>query len=231
MICAQTHGLVDIFGAGNAAVVEIGRFVNHGNEDAVDDKAGVFLDEDGILANGAGDFESFFDRFIRAGIAANDFDQLHDRGRVEEMKSHKARFVLKAAGHFRDGEGRSVAAEEAILFADLVELFVNGAFRFHIFKDGLDHHVDLGRIFDLERFVQTGQRSIRVFLRHALFFDLTFELFFDHAITAINKAHFLIEHVNFVSVDRKRLCDSGTHGATAGEKNFHAALLEKQKCV
>ena len=74
------------------------------HQDPVDQEAGTLHDPHGRLAHTGGEFRSGVDGRVRAVGAANDLDQAHDAGRVEEVQPHYPLGAAGDAGEGRDGE-------------------------------------------------------------------------------------------------------------------------------
>ena len=59
----------------------------HWNQDAIDNEAGGVVTPDWMLADPLRERERSVDRLVSRELGSNDFDQRHERCRVEEMHS------------------------------------------------------------------------------------------------------------------------------------------------
>ncbi len=94
MTHSELHYLIDGFHIGHAFLEGEDGFVDHGDQDAVADKSGGILDEDGCFPERPCESHGGFQCGRAGGFALDDFNQLHQRDRVEEVQAdHPVRVV------------------------------------------------------------------------------------------------------------------------------------------
>ena len=79
MVCTKLHCLVDILNGCNAGLENDDSFVNHGDEDLVDDKAGSLVDLNGILADFLGQVVDVIESLFGKGYFDEILGQMDSR--------------------------------------------------------------------------------------------------------------------------------------------------------
>ena len=141
MVGAQLHGGVDALSGGNAGVQNVSSLVDHGNQDLVDDEAGSLVDLDGLLADGHGAVPNGLEGLVGGVGAADDLNQLHDGGGVEEVHADEAVSALGGGGDGGDGDGGGVGGQNGLGLADLVQLSEDGLLDLQILDGGLNDQI------------------------------------------------------------------------------------------
>ena len=134
MIETEAAALVDILDPGGRLTEHEDRFVDHRQQDAVDDEARLVLAQHHLLAQPFRKGHGLVGCRLRRGKAGDDLDQSHDRDRVEEVQTDKTRRIGRVVGHTgnRDragigGHDRVGGEEFASLLEDrLLDLFLFG---------------------------------------------------------------------------------------------------------
>ena len=222
MVGAQHHGIINALNGGNAFGIDADSFVDHGDEDAVNNETGSFFDLYGGFADV---FRDLLDGFyhLSGGIqAGDDFDQLHNRSGIEEMHADDGTIELSA--DFGDGEGGSIGGEHALGFADLGELLESLLLDLHILNGSLDDEVTiladlLGAGGDL------GKDGIGSSLLHLALGHAAVQTLGDLVFAVSGKLFVDIAQENLVTIGlSKGLSDAGTHSTSANNTNFHFQL-------
>ena len=222
MIGTELHGSVDAFDGGDALGVDADGLVDHRDQDTVDNEAGGFLDMDRNLAHLLGDLNNLVNRLGGGVLAGDDFDQLHDGGRIEEM--HADNRMLHAVGNLGDRERGGVGAENHTGLAELVELSKDVLLDLHILSDGLEDKVNIGNRFDLGGGSDAGIDLIGGSLLHLALGNSLVE-------SLLHVAHRLVEggllagsQNDLIAGLSKRIGNAGAHGTGAKYTNFHSSF-------
>src|SRR5665648_280428 len=159
---AGLHGCVDLIDAGVVRLKHLHRVVEVGEEQGVDDGAGAVPAGHRMLADLPAQVLDRGHDVIRGRDCVNDLDELHDRGRVEEVHAHD---ILRALGHhgaLDDRQREGGRGQDRARLADLVEVLEQRLLDLEILHDSLDHQVDLGQVLERRGAVQTPGDRIAV---------------------------------------------------------------------
>ena len=143
MVQAQPAALVDIGNAGRPLAQHEHRFVDHRQQDAVDDEAGLILGLDDLLVEAFGKGAGAGDGFGAGGKAGDHFDQAHDRHRIEEMQADEALGIGRAGRHPGDRDRAGVRRHDRIFAQDLARRFKDLALDFLALGRGFDDQISV----------------------------------------------------------------------------------------
>ena len=104
MVGAKHHALVNVLGAGDTVGENAAGFVNHGDKDTVDDKAGSFLNLDGLFADRGGEVDDALANIVAGELATDYLDESHAVGGVEEVHTDELSGTAGASGDLSNGE-------------------------------------------------------------------------------------------------------------------------------
>jgi len=104
VVGAEHHAFVDVLSAGDTVGEDAASLVDHGDEDAVDDEAGGFLNLDGLFADAGGEVDDAFADLVVGELSADDLDESHAVGWVEEVHSDELSRTRGAGGYFGDAQ-------------------------------------------------------------------------------------------------------------------------------
>jgi hypothetical protein len=76
------------------------------------------------------------------------FDKFHERDGVEKVQAQKPRTAPGSGHHFRNRQGRGVTGKDCLRLDDAIELGKHLPFALEIFRNGLDHQVAVGKVFE-----------------------------------------------------------------------------------
>ena len=113
MIGSELHGGIDVLSGGHAFLQHEDRFVDHGDEDAVDHEAGGFIHGDRRFAQPFGKRLGGFVGFVGSGGAADDLDEGHAGHGIEEMQAHHLVGASHGGGHGGDAQAGRIGGEDA----------------------------------------------------------------------------------------------------------------------
>ena len=139
MVGTQLHSGVDAGDIGNAFHLDESSFVDHGDQDAVDNKASSLVDLNGGLADFNADLFDGLNSLGGGVHACNDLDELHTVSGVEEVHTNQG--TGQALADLSDGQRRGVGSKDALRLADLVQLAKGGLLDLHILKSSLNDQV------------------------------------------------------------------------------------------
>ena len=125
--------------------------VEERNQDAVDDEAGRVVAADRRLAETRAEGVRGLERVLGSELGADDLDERHQRGRVEEVHAEDALRPLGRSPDLRHGEGRRIRREHGIRADDRLELGEEPSLRLELLHDRLDHEVAACELGELGR--------------------------------------------------------------------------------
>ncbi len=121
------------------------RLAHVGGEHAVADEARAVAGDHADLAHTLAELGGGLKYRFRSLRSADDFQQLHDVRRAEEVQAYH---LLRALGDGGDGidiQRRGVAGQDAGRLHDAVQLAEDLLLEFEVFVDRLDHQVHVGQ--------------------------------------------------------------------------------------
>ena len=119
VVGTEHHALVDVLGAGDTVGEDADSLVDHGDEDAVDHEAGGFLHFDGLFADLGGEVDDALHDGVAGELAADDLDEGHAVGGVEEVHADELGRTLGAGGNLGDAQRRAVGGEDGLTAASM----------------------------------------------------------------------------------------------------------------
>ena len=123
MVEAEAATLVDILDPGSRLAQYEHRLVDHRQQDAIDDEAGLVLAQHHFLAQALGKGGGAVGGRLRGRKPGDDLDQLHHRHRIEEMQPDEARRIGRVIRHPRDRDRAGVRRHDRIGGEVLASLF------------------------------------------------------------------------------------------------------------
>lgn len=146
---AQLHGDIDIRNTGILAVNHRHGLRQEGNQKSVDNEAGSILATDGNLSDLLAESKHAIEHRVAGVGGADDFDQLHDLHRVEEMKSNELLRATRSNSHVGDGQRRSVGSEDGIVVNNLAKVLVEIDLDLFNFNDRFNDQVTVLQLVDV----------------------------------------------------------------------------------
>src|SRR5690554_7165217 len=92
--------------------------------------------------------------------AADDFDDLHQRDGIEEVKACYPVGVLQAGSDRGDGERRGIGRQNGVLGNDTLQFRKQGVLGLKVFNDRFDHQITVGELIQCIDNVQVGDRRV-----------------------------------------------------------------------
>ena len=127
-----------------------------GARHAVDDEAGGVLGADGSFAERLRQRDRCLDNLLAAFAARHDFDQRHERGRVEEVHPHDPFGVVGRGGDLANAEGGGVAGKDRFVAQPRLQILEDPLLQLDAFGRGLHDELRGGRIVQIAANAQTG---------------------------------------------------------------------------
>lgn len=146
---AQLHGDVDIRNAGILAVNHRHGLRQERDQQSVDNEAGSILAADGDLSDFLAEGEHAVEHRVARVGGADDFHQLHNLHRIEEMKSDKLLRATRSNSHVRDGQGRGIRSEDSVVVDNLAKVLVEIDLNLLDFNDSLNDQIAILQLVDV----------------------------------------------------------------------------------
>ncbi len=108
--------------------------------------------------------------FVGGGDGAYDFDQFHQRYRIEKVQADEALGALYRGQEFGHRDRGSVGGEDGIFLHDAVERGIHLLLFFHVLDDGFDDDVAVGEVRLVGRALKPGADRVFLLGRDAAFF-------------------------------------------------------------
>ena len=224
VVSAQLHGGVDASDIGNALHLNEGSLVDHGDQDAVDHKAGSLVDLNGALADGNGDLLDLLNGLSGGVAAGDDLDQLHAICGVEEV--HTDQGTGQTLADLGDGQRRSVGSKDALGLADLIQLTEGGLLDLHILESSLNDQIAVCAQIFLQARGDGGDDSVSLLLGHLSLSDQLLVALLDLCQTILGPLLLDVAQSNGVALNLcKCLCDALAHSASADNTDLHRKSL------
>ena len=216
---SELHRLVDVGHAANAALHGANGIQQVRNEEQVDDKPRVVLRGDGLLAQRCRECKGLFERLVGRRHRPHDFDQRHQRNRVEEVKTDEPVRAFRSGGHLDNREAGGVGGENRPCVAQGIQLLEQRVLQGDVLGDGLDHDVDRFQVRDGRRELQARERGVAICGLQLPFLDEFGERFLDSRAPAVQELLRDVAHDGVVARGRRDLRDAAAHQSTA--QNAH----------
>ena len=224
MVGTQLHSGVDAGDIGNAFHLDESSFVDHGDQDAVDDEACSLIDLNRLLADGNRDLLDLLNGLSGSVAACDDLDQLHAVCGVKEV--HADQRTANALADLGDGQRRSVGSEDALGLADLIQLAEGGLLDLHILKSSLNDQIAVSAQVFLQARGDGSNDSVCLFLRHLSLGNQLLVALLDLCQTILGPLLLDVAQSNGVALNLcKCLCDALAHGASADNTDLHRKPL------
>ena len=150
-----------------------------------------------------------------AAQTADDFDQPHQRRRIEEMQARHPRRIGAAGGDFGDRQRGGVGQQHGVRRDALFQFAKQFALGFEIFDNGLDDDAGGRRLIKRLDRPQAIEHAVLCVLGHTAFRHLAVERLADCCNRFADRAVTRIEHQRREAGVRADLRDAAPHGAGA----------------
>ncbi|MCY1429379.1 hypothetical protein D9M71_452950 [compost metagenome] len=172
-----------------------------------------------LLAPRLGGGVQAVDDGLVAGQAGDDFDQRHDRRRVEEVQAGDTLGALEGGGQRGDRQRGGVAGEDAVVAADRFQLGEQAALDLEVLDDGLDHQGAALEVFQAGGRGQAGDHGVAFGGVQLAGVDALAELLGDAGDGLGGGAFAGVEQGDRMAGLGSHLGDAGAHGAGADHRD------------
>jgi len=162
MIGAQAHRRIDRLDGADAFVKRVDRFVDHRQQDTVDDKGRKIFGDGDSLAKPAAKFLRRLKSFVLGGDAANKLDELHARHRIHEMNADEAFRPAGNRGEACDRDRRGVGGDDRLRIGDAGHFGQDRAFDLFVLGGGLDNQIGVREVLEVRRAGNVRQGGVDV---------------------------------------------------------------------
>ena len=132
---------------------------------------------------------------------------------------------VQACSDFRDGKGRSVGCEDAVLLADVLQLFEGLLLDLHVLQGSFHNQVAV-RADRLHAGGNLCQDSVSSSLLHLSSGNSLLQALCDSVLAVCGELFIDIAQEHFIAFGLgKSLCNTGTHGSCTNNTNFHECIL------
>ena len=115
MPVSQLGSPVNLFRGRFPFVNHLDSLVQHGNINACRKKSRVVFGNHVLFSQGLAQIFNRFHRLIGSEIAADDFHQCHDLGRIEKMHSNESFRPFGGCRQFGNRKGRSIRCQDGLI--------------------------------------------------------------------------------------------------------------------
>ena len=136
MVGTKLHSCIDIGSRSKSFLQNASCFIDHWDQDAVNNKARSFFNFYWSFTNSFRSFDDGFFYFVRSICTGDNFYQFHTICWVEEV--HADYWVFNAVGDFSNGQRRSIGSEDSVFFNDVVEFVEYFFFQRHLFESSFN---------------------------------------------------------------------------------------------
>jgi len=158
-------------------------------------------------------------RIIAGRQPANDFDELHDRHRIEEMQARKTIGPPCSGRQLGDAQRRRVRAENGRVCHDVVELLVDRGFLLDVLDDRFDDEVARLEILEVGRWRNVAEGSVPLLRCHLPLLDGCGQRLLDARHPLRQEGIHDLPHVRPVTGRGRDLRDTGSHQTAAENAN------------
>ena len=211
MVEPQLATLIDVGDAAHALAQHEHRFVQHRQQDAIDDEAGRVERMDHRLADLPGKGFHRGHRLGRGGKAANDLHQHHDRHGVEEMDAHEPAGVGRRLRQPRDRDGGCVGRQDRVRRQDRADIAEDRALHLLALGRRLDHQLRLGQRRDLAHRPDPRQRGVGVGLADLFLLDRARQQLGDIRLALFRARQVDVGQDHVIARLRRHLGDADAH--------------------
>ena len=166
VLVAKHHGCIDVLGAGDTVSEHSDGFVAEDDTEAARGEARNVLDQNACFSHRLARFLRRGDGVLRGALMANQFKQLHDGNRIEEMHTNHAFRVAGCASNIGNGKRGGVRAKDGVSGCKFVKLSEDAVFEVRQFWNGFNHQIGItdrnGKVVDRR---DVGRPSIPLFGR------------------------------------------------------------------
>ena len=170
---AEPHGRIDRLDRHAFPFVDPGGLLEIRAEDPRRDEPGDILPHhDDRLAEGLRQVDRRLERRIARRVRADDFDERHEHGRVEEVHPDDLLRSLRGRGHVRDRQGGRIRRQDCLRRRNPIEFAEDLPLQLRVLEDGLDHKVRVvTRLAQLEGDVNPSEGLVCLLAPNLLLLD------------------------------------------------------------
>ena len=220
MVGAELQRDVDILHRADAFMQRVDRFVDHRQQDAVDDKGREILGDDRRLAEPVGQALDDLVGRVVGGDAGDQFDQLHDRHRVHEMHAYEFFRAVRGRAQPGDRNRRRVGRDDRIRPQRRQDRLVDFAFDGLVLGRGLDHDIAVAERRVIGRARQAVERVLLVGGADLVALHLAFQVPVDIGDGFVELVLGDIVHHDIDAGDGGDMGDAGSHLPGADDADF-----------
>jgi hypothetical protein len=217
---AEPHGVVDVLHGGVARLDHADGLVEVREQQLVGDEAAPVADGDRDLADRLGERLRGLDHTLVGDHGADELDQLHDRGGVEEVEAEHTVGPLRVDGDVHDRQGGRVGRDDGLGGGDLVELRERLLLEGQDLRDGLDDEVTVGQRRPVGRAVDAGQDRVALRCVDLLPGHEALEGAGDALVPALHRRVVDLDEDDVDAVARHDLGDARPHRAAADDADL-----------
>jgi hypothetical protein len=186
---------------------------------------------DRSLAESLAECERGLEGLVRRQLRADDLEERHQRGGIEEVHADHALRRRRGRGDLRHRQRRRVRRQHRVGSADALELGEESLLGGELLDDRLDHEVASSDVGEIRREREAGKRVVARFLFQLALLDLAGEEMRDPVAGPLGKLERDFTADRLDARLRAQLRDAGSHRAqpdhadTANLPRHHASLL------
>ena len=167
-------------------------------------------------------------------LAADDLDELHDRGGIEEVQAQDGLGALGGGGDLVDGDAGGVGQKDGVLVGELVHLLERGLLEVQALGNGLDDELGAGQLGVVGAVGEAVEDGLTVLGAHLVLVDLLLEELGDKGLGLVERG------LGDVDVDHGEaglsagLGDAATHKTAADNRNLdvvHVSSFLRSSCL
>ena len=228
VVAAQLHAVVHVLNAADEGTHDHTGLVQHGQQSAVDDKAGLIVGQDHGLAQALAHFLDVVQDLLLGEQAEDDLAQLHLGHGGEEVHADHTGGTLRGGGQSGQRDGGGIGGEDGFGGAQVLQLGEHGLLGLQVLVNGLDDQVGLLGTLHAAVHGQMGQSLVHGLLGHAALADLPGQGLFDDHLGALHGGLLLIIQGDIKAAGDGVLGDTAAHQTGADNKdilNRHCNIL------
>ncbi len=176
MVQPQSYARVDVANVGNPFAQREDGFVDHRQQDTIDDETGGIERLHDVLAQPLGIGFDRRDRFVRCCQPTDQLDQRHDLYGVEEVDAHEQRRIGHHLRQPGDGDGRGIGRQDRAGRDHRAHIGEDAALDLLPLGRGLDHQLRFGQRSQITARADAGKGGLGIFLAQLALFDRTGKL-------------------------------------------------------
>ncbi len=223
---AKLHTAVNIFHRRRALAKREKGFVEHRQQYPVDDETGRILCHHWRLADGLGKIAGHRCGLVAGRQTANDFDQPHQRHRIEEMHADKARRIFHRLRQSCDRDRGCIAGKNGLMAENFGSRCENLAFDLFPLGCRFDDDIGIGHRIELDDRFNPAKRCLGCLMSDFFLFDQSSQLLGNTGFAAFGDLHADVRQIDMIACLRRNLSDTGAHLPRSDNANrFHSISL------